>query len=204
MDGDGTPGTLGVVLAGGTSSRMGRDKATLVVDGRTLAARAYEALLRACGEAVVADGGRGVVPGARSVADGPGRGPVAGLLGAARAVSGRPLVALACDLPAVPETLLAALAGGRAEWSGADVVIPRTERGLEPLVARYGPRALAALEAQVATGEYAPRHILERGDLHAVIVEGEALASFGDPERFLANLNRPEDLERLLADGEET
>lgn len=196
---DGTaPGVTGVVLAGGRSSRMGRDKATLVLGGRTLAERAHERLRAVCGEVVVADGGRGVVPGAVSVADGPGRGPAAGMLGAARALPGRPLLVLACDLPAVPEALLAALVG-RPEWMAADVVLPRTERGLEPLVARYGPRALAALEEQVAGGEYAPRFLLDRGDLRVVTVAGEALAAFGDPARFLANVNRPEDLARLEA-----
>lgn len=192
---------VGVVLAGGASSRLGRDKATLVVGGRTLAARAAELLARVCPEVVVADRGRGVVPGLRSVADGAGRGPAAGLLGAARAAPGRPLVALACDLPAVPEALLAALATPGetcADWAAADLVLLRTERGLEPLVARYGPRALAALEEQVAAGDYAPRHILDRPDLRVTIVEGDELARFGDPARFLANVNAPEDLERLL------
>lgn len=188
---------VGVVLAGGRSSRMGRDKATLVVGGRTLAARAHGRLHRLCTRVVVADGGRRVVPGAPSVPDGPGRGPAAGLLGAARAAPGKALLALACDLPAVPEALLAALAG-RPEWSGADLVLPRSERGPEPLVARYGPRALAALEEQITAGEYAPRHLLDRSDLRVVIVEGEALASFGDPELFLANVNAPEDLARLV------
>jgi molybdopterin-guanine dinucleotide biosynthesis protein A len=194
---------VGVVLAGGRSSRMGRDKARVIVGGRTLAARAVELLGRACAEVVVADGGRGVVPGARSVPDGPGRGPAAGLLGAARAVPGRPVVALACDLPAVPEALLAALAGGKREWAAADLVLPRGPRGLEPLVARYGPRALAALEEQVAAGEYAPRYLLERTDLEVVIVEVEELAGFGDPERMFWNVNTPEELARVLGEGDE-
>jgi len=195
--------SVGVVLAGGSSSRMGQDKATLVVGGQTLAERAAATLARVCPEVVVADRGRGVVPGLRSVDDGPGQGPAAGLLGAARALPGRALLALACDLPAVPEALLAALAGGEAEWAAADLVIPRTRRGLEPLVARYGPRALAALEEQVAAGDYAPRHLLRRRELAGVVVEEHELARFGDPARFLANVNAPEDLARLLELGED-
>lgn len=193
-------GLVGVVLAGGRSSRMGRDKATLEVAGRTLAARAYERLGLACGEVMVADGGRGVVPEARSVADGPGRGPAAGLLGAARAVPGRALLALACDVPAVPGALLAALAGSpeRPGWAEADVLVPRGPRGPEPLVGRYGPRALAALAEQVAAGDYSVRSLFGRGELRVAFVEGEELARFGDPERFLANVNTPEELARLV------
>lgn len=192
------PGPIGVVLAGGRSSRMGRDKATLVLAGQTLAARALERLRPACAEVVVADGGRGVVPGARSVPDGPGRGPAAGLLGAARAAPGRALLVLACDLPLVPVALLAALAA-TPERPAADVALPRTPRGPEPLVARYSPRALAVLAAQVERGDFALRSLLERDALGVAYLEGEPLARFGDPERFLANVNTPADLARIAA-----
>lgn len=205
---DGPQGPVGVVLAGGRSSRMGRDKATLVVGGRTLAARAARALAGVCCEVVIADGGRRLVPGFRSVPDGPGEGPAAGILGAAREHPGRALLVLACDVPGVPPELLAALAGRARSAAGgqgsdaaggtaADVVLPRTARGPEPLVARYGPRALAALAEQAAAGEHAVRRLLARPDLVVEYLEGEALARFGDPETLLVNVNTEADLERL-------
>ncbi len=188
---------VGVVLAGGASRRMGRDKATLVLGGRALAARAADLLATACEEVVVADRGRGLVAGRPSLADGPGKGPAAGLLGAAAARPGRDLVVLACDLPAVPPALVAAL----ARPSAADCTVPRSRRGIEPLVARYGPAALAALGRLVAAGELSVRRLLERPgldlDLEVEILEGAALARFGDPDEMFRNLNSPEDLEGL-------
>ncbi len=190
--------SVGVVLAGGESRRMGRDKAALVVGGSTLAERAAELLARVCPEVVVADRGAGRVPGLPSLADGPGRGPAAGLLGAAAARPGRDLVVLACDLPAVPEALVAAL----ARESSADCTVPRSPRGLEPLVARYGPAALAALARQVAAGELSVHRLIERGEVSVEILEGAGLARYGDPDEMFLNLNSPEDLERLAAGRE--
>ncbi|MGH9361785.1 MAG: NTP transferase domain-containing protein, partial [Thermoanaerobaculia bacterium] len=48
------PGVLGVVLAGGASRRLGRDKARLAAGGETLAARAAAKLATVCGEVIAA------------------------------------------------------------------------------------------------------------------------------------------------------
>lgn len=181
----------GVVLAGGRSRRMGEDKARLVAGGETLAAGAARRLAAVCGEVVVADGGRGLLPDLASVADGPGAGPAAGILGAAAARPDRALLVLACDLPAVPEALLAVLA---EPARGADWALPRWQGRLEPLCALYGPAALAALSRQVAGGELAPHRLGGAPELAIRYLEGEALARFGDPRRLFSNLNTRRDL----------
>lgn len=190
--GDAPP--VGVVLAGGASSRLGRDKALLLAaDGRSLVARATALLARVVAEVVVADRGRGYVPGLPSLADGPGRGPAAALLGTAAARPGRRLLALACDLPGVPAALLAELAR-TGDW---DWVVPRSGRGLEPLCACYGPRALAALAVQVARGRLAVRELATVPELSLRVLGQEELAAFGDPEALFANVNTPADREGL-------
>jgi molybdopterin-guanine dinucleotide biosynthesis protein A len=214
-------GIVGIVLAGGASSRMGSDKAVLTVRGETLAARAARLLLGVCAQVALADGGRGLLPGLPSLPDGAGRGPAAGILGAAREWPGRALLILACDLPGVPASLLAALAGahgsgglhdsGTAHASGgahdssgaldppvaaADWVVPRWERGPEPLCALYGPAALAALAAAVARGIVAPHRLSETPDLAIEYLEGERLRCFGPPADLFLNLNTPADLAR--------
>ncbi len=192
-----------MVLAGGRSRRMGRDKAALVVKGETLAGRAVRVLSGVCAEVLVAAGGRHLVPGRLAVEDGPARGPAAGILGAAAVRPGRPLLVFACDVPRVPAALLARLAEGLAPTGGdgsaaaPDAVVPRTVRGPEPLVAAYGPRALAALAEQVAAGEHAVRALLARDDLRIEYVEGPELERFGDPAVTLANVNTPTDYRRL-------
>jgi len=72
----GRPATpIGVVLAGGGSRRLGRDKTRLVIDGLTLPGRAAERLREACASIVVADAGRRLLADVDSVADGPAAGP---------------------------------------------------------------------------------------------------------------------------------
>jgi molybdopterin-guanine dinucleotide biosynthesis protein A len=195
------PETVGVVLAGGGSRRMGRDKAELAVGGSTLTARAARRLLRVCPRVAIADRGRGLLPDLHSLPDGPGAGPAAGILGAALAWPGHPLLVLACDLPRVPEALLRELArrlpaaeDGDGDW--ADWVVPRWERGLEPLCAFYRPAALAALAAAVARGVAAPHRLAEATGLRVCYLEGERLHRFGPPADLFLNLNTVRDLER--------
>jgi molybdopterin-guanine dinucleotide biosynthesis protein A len=183
---------------------MGRDKASLVVAGRTLAARAADTLGRVCPEVVVAAGDGevdGIPRSTARIADGPAEGPAAGILGAARERPGRPVLVLACDVPRVPAELLAELASRLAADDPPDVALPRSARGPEPLVAAYGPRALDALAEQVAAGDYAVNRLLVRDDLRIDFLEGAELDRFGDPERMLANVNTPTELRLLQAEG---
>lgn len=182
---------LGVVLAGGASLRMGRDKALLEIGGESLVERAARRLGTCCQGVLVADAGRGLLAGPPSTADGPGKGPAAGILGAATAAPGRSLLVLACDLPLVPEELLELLAAGPAS---DDWVVPGREGRLEPLCALYRPAALAALEAQVTAGVFAPHRLAENAALRIRFVSNAELATLGDPAVMFANLNRPEDL----------
>jgi molybdopterin-guanine dinucleotide biosynthesis protein A len=199
----------------------------MAVAGETLAARAARLLLGLCPSVVLADGGRGLLPDLPSLPDAPGQGPAAGILGAARAWPGHPLLVLACDLPRVPAALLAELLreGGDArgvptnsvdrtdasataasseirapgdarEASGPDWVVPRWERGLEPLCALYRPTALAALAAAVERGVVAPHRLAETAGLAVRFVEGERLSRFGLPAEIFLNLNTQDDLER--------
>jgi molybdopterin-guanine dinucleotide biosynthesis protein A len=201
---DGSTGPLpadpvGIVLAGGASSRMGRDKARLALPGGTLPALAARRLAAVCAEVAVADGGRALLPGLPTLADGPGRGPAAGILGAAAAYSGRPLLVLACDLPRVPAGLLAEL----ARPASADWTVPRGPGGLEPLCALYGPAALAALGRRVERGLLALHRLIDEPfsekPLAVRVLEGDDLAQFGDPAEIFLNLNTPEDWERYVA-----
>ncbi len=204
---------IGVVLAGGASRRMGRDKARLRLDDSSLVERAVTRLRRVTDKVLIADRGRRVLPDERSVPDGPGGGPAAGLLGAAAVYPDHDLLALACDLPAVTTELLEYLARpGDLERPSApvseaapdlgnnyDAHVPRWQHGIEPLCALYRPTALAALAAAVAAGRLALHRLLLAGDLQVRCLEGDALAAFGAPHRLFLNLNTPQDLARWKA-----
>lgn len=173
---------------------MGTDKARLEISGETLAARAARKLLAVCGEVALADAGLDILPALPSLEDGPGSGPAAGLLGAARAHPGRSLLVLPVDLPNVPEALLQALLE-----EPADLAVPKWESGIEPLCALYGPAALAALEARVAQGRLDLRTLPEEPGLWVRWLGEADLRRFGEPAVMFLNLNRPEDLAAFLS-----
>lgn len=184
---------LGVVLAGGQSSRMGEDKTLLRLDGESLVARAAAKLSQVVPEVVLADRERRLDPRWVSLPDGPGRGPVAGLLGAAARFPNRPLLALACDLPNVSTGLLDLLATDDCH----DWVMPRSTHGLEPLCAIYRPPALAVLARRVAANRYSLHELGTEESLSGRVIEAAELRRHGDPTSLFANLNTPEDWAKL-------
>lgn len=192
---------VGVALAGGRSSRMGRDKGAIRLRRGTLLEWTLERLRAVCPEVVVASGQQPYTAGATSVQDGPGRGPAAGILGAAAARVHRPLLVLACDLPNVPEGLLSQLLTTAEPDSGWDWSLPRLRGAgrrsrVEPLCALYTPRALETLRLQVTAGRYSLQSLAQADGLRIRYLEEDELARYGDPQRLFLNLNTPRDLEQ--------
>lgn len=192
---------VGVALAGGRSRRMGRDKANLAptfLAGKSLLHWTIERLSSVCSRHLVADRGRGDFP--NSVNDGKGRGPLAGLLGAADHAPGRSFLVLACDLPLVPVSALDRLL---AAAEGADWVVPISAQGPEPLCAVYGPRAVDALRQRAAEGRYSLRDLDESmADLRCRRVPAQRLVSPNiarglTPDLMFTNMNRPQDVQEI-------
>lgn len=208
--GDDRARPVGVALAGGSSRRLGDDKALLThPDGGTLLDFTLARLGAVCEEVLVASRGRHPHP--ASVEDGPGAGPAAGILGAARVRPGRSLLVLACDLPDVPAALLAHLcrrAGGEAagrEAGGAhallwDWVVPAHPH-IEPLCALYAPRALETLERRVERGRFSLHGLLDEPALRLLRLDEDELAHFGSPATLFRNLNTPQDVTRWHEQG---
>jgi molybdopterin-guanine dinucleotide biosynthesis protein A len=186
---------LGLVLAGGRSRRFGSDKALEPYRDTHLAGWAAQRLASCTAEVVVADGGKNLVPPYASVADGPGAGPAAALLGGAAARPGASWLVLACDLPQIPTELLRFLVEQGA--SGAEAVVPYLGSRPEPLCALYGPRALSLLSRRVLAGQLALHSWLEEKEMSLLRLEEKELRRFGDPRELFFNVNRPEDLEAL-------
>jgi molybdopterin-guanine dinucleotide biosynthesis protein A len=171
---------------------MGRDKALLPLRGVGLAEAACRLLAAICPAVAVADAGRGLLAGWPSVRDGPGKGPLAGILGAAGAYPGKPLLVLACDLPNVPAALLATLSVSPGDW-----VLPRWNRGLEPLCALYRRAALTRLAARAGRGLNSLHDAAQEAGLTMRYFEEGEIAAFGDPVEIFRNLNHPEDVAEL-------
>lgn len=185
----------GVVLAGGESRRMGRDKLRLMVGGKPLLTRVCLALASRCDEILVVGG---CAPaGARHVPDlRPGRqGPLAGIEAGLLAARHRAVFVAAGDMP----FLTGALAGYLLGLLSGDVpaVVPDFGGRLHPLCAAYEREVRSTASAALDRGTRSVRELLET--LPGVrYVREEELRQFGNPELLLANVNSPEDLDRAL------
>jgi molybdopterin-guanine dinucleotide biosynthesis protein A len=176
----------GFVVAGGHSRRMGSDKALLPWGAGTLLDHAI-ARLRA-----VTDDVRilcGTAPryqdrGLPVITDGPGgTGALVGIQAGLVALE-RPLgLFLAVDLPHVPVLLLRQLIEAGRD---ADLVVPRTSRGDEPLCAVYARTCLASVRDCVARGE------LRMTGFWA----GLRVKRLEAADRLVLNVNEPADYER--------
>ena len=133
-------GWTGVVLAGGQSRRMGRDKALIEVEGRTLLDRAMDKLEPLVDELlVVGDPEKHGHLGPFVIGDDtPGQGPLGGLATALRYASHDKVLLLGVDLPGVNARLLQRLK--QELGTRTDAVVPRHDGLIEPLVAAYHRR----------------------------------------------------------------
>ena len=184
-------GWTGVVLVGGLSSRMGRDKALIEIDGTTLLERAIELLRPHAREIlVIGDPAKYSPPHATVIPDDePGKGPLGGLvtaMGRARYVR---LLVLACDLPNIGDRLLVKLKGELDR--GYDAVVPKHDELIEPLAGAYHRHAIEPFMACIRNDVLKMSEALARVRTSFLdIVPG----SDGWPEDLFRNLNTPADL----------
>jgi len=166
---------VGAVLTGGRSTRMGREKASLLVAGVPMAVRVAEGLRAAGGEEVVcvgpAVGGLPAVPDAH-----PGEGPLGGILTAMAWAGDRTVVVAPCDLLSPEPEAFASLASAAAPVAAA--------LAARPLPIAVRPAARGPLEAAFAEGERSIRGALASSGLTVVAVDlaPSALADADTPD----------------------
>lgn len=185
----------GLVLAGGRSVRLGRDKAAIRFDGRTLLARCVELLQPLVEDLRVAVRADQVdeplrrrfplLVDARSDI-----GPAAGVLAAHSFAPRAAWLVLACDMPQLTSTMLRRLIARRDPVRGATAFRAAADGRPEPLCAIYEPATLGRLQVRVdAGGSSGLRELL-------VVVNPVLLDAPGADA--LASINTPEDCGRML------
>lgn len=199
----GEPGVTSVVLAGGRSSRLGREKSQELVGGRSLTGLILDCLSSLSSEILIVISQRQCVSsfsgftGARTVVDiYPDKGPLGGLYtGLAYSDSFRNVV-VACDMPFLNPEFLRYMIGLS---SGFDAVMPRVDGRKEPLHAIYTKDCLQPMLGQIREGNL---RIADFPDLvRSRYLEKEGIRDF-DPELLsLFNVNTQGDLDmaRILA-----
>ncbi|HEX5096024.1 MAG TPA: NTP transferase domain-containing protein [Acidimicrobiia bacterium] len=174
-----------MVLTGGRSTRMGRDKATIVVDGETWAVRSGRLLAQVC--APVIEVGPGVSGLPAIVEATPGRGPLVAFLAGVDALAATgPVVLLACDMPRLDVALLELV----ANWPGTGTVVPVVDGHKQHSCSRWS-------SAAIGRGRNAPDGAIGamRGDDTVFLEESVWRRVTSAPG--LTDADTPEDLARL-------
>ena len=188
------------VLAGGKSSRMGRDKALIEVQGRTLIEHVLTRLPQnpAPSETMVItnrpdDYAHLHIPAYPDML--PGKGPLGGIYTAITHSTHTITLVLACDMPLVSTALLAYMLALHTAEPGYDVIVPRVQNHPQGLCAIYGKNCLEPIRRDL-------EHDLLRviGFYNTVRVRYLDEPEYGpyDPNRTtFINVNTPDDLARI-------
>jgi molybdenum cofactor guanylyltransferase len=160
----------GLVLAGGASTRMLRDKAALSYHGKPQLQWSWELLDQLCQRTFISvradqanDPVRAELP--QIVDQLEGRGPIAGIAAAQAAHPDVAWLVLACDLPYLSRATVAYLLANR-DPSRLATAFRSSHDGLpEPLCAIYEPASRTAISAYVQAGKHCPRKFLIQSDV---------------------------------------
>ncbi len=189
-----------IILAGGKSSRFGRDKAALEIGGKRILQTLITVLRHFPFQKIVL-----VTNGSKKFSspqgveflrdDQDGLGPIGGIVTALRRLPHGVFVA-ACDMPLVSV--------GFVQWllsendSQINATIPRSLNGVEPLLGIYLKSFLPVMEKAIREGGYALHRVLAKGRVRYVDVP----APF-ERRHELANINTPSDYEWIEKLGQQ-
>ena len=184
------PPFTAVLLAGGKSTRMGRDKAGVLIGGQPLwqrqlatlrALHPHELFISGKPDGPYADARVEILPDHF-----PGLGPLAGLEAALRRASHPLVLVLAIDLPAMTANFLSGLI--RQAAASATGCVPREDRWFEPLAAVYPRACLPLAEACLREAD----HSMQRFAQLAVEQGFVRICELVEAERPLfRNVNEP-------------
>lgn len=184
----------GVILAGGRSSRMGRNKALLTLGGEPLIQRLARRFSAWFPQVVIVTNSpeEYAFLGVPMVSDRvPGLGPLAGLEAGLRASRYQYAFFCAVDMPFINEALVRFMVQSAP---GYDIVVPVVGGEYEPMHAVYGRGCLPSISRNLEARRL--RLISVFDDVRVREIAGPELARFGDPQRLFFNCNTPEELDR--------
>ena len=200
---DKSPEFSGVILAGGKSRRMGRDKGQLMLQGETLASRAVRTLSALTEDVILVTNTPEPFKGLSARLTGdviPGGGALSGIHAGLTAARHEWALVVACDMPFLNLDLLRYMAslapGASAAAASAAAVVPRWQGELETLHTFYSRQCLSVIEPILHRGGGRIIEFYER--IHVRYVEPDEIVPLDPRGLSFFNVNSPEDWARAL------
>ena len=184
-----------VILAGGKSSRFGRDKSLEKIDGKSIVERTVEKCLPVFDEVMISSNRKAKfgIPGVPELSDVyVGMGPLGGIHSALLAAKNDAVFFAACDMPFFSVDLAQHIVE-----AGADInaCVPRVGEKTEPLFGVYRKALLPLVVQMLEEGDRSLHHLLARADAR-ILDCTDWVAAHGEENAFF-NMNYQADLETL-------
>lgn len=178
-----------IVLAGGKSSRMGRDKALIEIEGVPLLKRTCDAA-RHCTDSIYVvtswrDRYARIAPDVQWIEESSPRSPIVAFAEALEQVSTDWVLLLACDLPRLQGETLKQWTSQLADTA---IVVAKTDQRWEPLCGFYRRDRLPSLQTYLAQGSRSFQRWLDSESVQELVIRDR---------QILFNCNSPEDLKAL-------
>ncbi len=189
------PGITGVILAGGESRRMGSDKSLLPIDGARFIDHIYRRMIAVFDEVIIVTNSPDLyadIP-CRKVPDiYYAQGSLAGIHSGLCHARNERVFVVACDMPFVSPAVVGRIC---AHDDNAEVTIPCSDRGLEPLHALYRKSCIPAMERALDAGE--KRIISFFPEVRVSEVPPNVLSEEDPQGLSIRNINTPQEYFRL-------
>jgi len=185
----------GVILAGGKSTRYGRNKAFAEIRGIPLVERVVTVMGSVFEHLVISTNSPHEYAhlGLPMVEDlVKGLGPVGGIYTGLNFIPDGAGFFVACDMPFLNASLLRLMV---EEWEDCDAVVPRLGRMYEPLHALYAKTCLESLREGIASRHHQIVEIFPR--IRIRYVDEEVIRALDPDLRCFVNVNRPDDLSSI-------
>ena len=203
-----------VILAGGKSSRMGRDKVLLEIDGETFAEHLYKKASAYFERIIISTDTQehaGTIKDLPAFVSSPAaakpefvvdlyseKGPIGGIVSVFESTDTEKFSIISVDVPHADMQVLSFLYD---HCENAAAYLRFEGRKKESLIAAYSRKAYPALKAALEAGEYKLRAALSDlpVDIYdpAEAAEGSSFAEASDIKTAFTNFNTPEDLQDL-------
>lgn len=188
-----------LILAGGKSSRFGRDKAYLKLNNRSVVGILANEACKVCDQVIiVSDTGRKFVfpenKNLREIADlKQGQGPMGGLHTGLIAARNETCLLMACDMPFLTAELMQLFIENSA---GFDLVLPQIGADIEPMFGIYKKTLLPAADKCLAEKRRSLLNLIKAGK--TLFLTEDIWGKTDDRKKAFYNINYLADYEQLL------
>jgi len=186
----------GIILSGGKSTRMGEDKAFIELEGVPIVRRIYTLFKELFQEVIIVTNQQELFKNFDSKIYSdliPNQGALGGLYTGLFFSTFQYSFCVACDMPFIKKALVQYIIN---HIEGEDVIVPRTEDGLQPLHAIYSKNCLDPIKIIMEQGKYKIIDFYNR--VNVKIVEEKDFTVLDPLRESFINVNTPDELHSII------